>query len=175
MSLPMRNRHYIATSLAIIAVSACSSKSPSSGNADVKDDAPANVASDGRSDASTSNPPPGPSDPGSNDAGPPNTLAGCVAACEASHPAGLQLGQAIDACWVASCSPACTDDMVPTGEVYEPKVDGGSCGHVVKTPGQACSNCTATKCCAAWDGCFGDADCVALNECALDCHGRFGQ
>jgi hypothetical protein len=45
----------------------------------------------------------------------------------------------------------------------------GSCKNEVDTPSAACSQCTVDACCAEWDACFGDAECTALNACAVAC------
>lgn len=96
--------------------------------------------------------------------GPGGSVETCIAACEAKYPKGAKLGQAIDACWAKSC-PACqnmegTDLQTPTS---------GSCKNEVATPSAACSTCTARSCCTAWDACFSDAECTALNACSIAC------
>jgi hypothetical protein len=45
----------------------------------------------------------------------------------------------------------------------------GNCQNPVFTPNADCSQCTVDVCCDAWDGCFGDAECQALNACADAC------
>ena len=104
------------------------------------------------------------------------TLATCLVACEKAHPTGKTLGDAIDACWLEKCSPACTHDMhVNNGNTYSPALDAGSCATDVKTPAQGCSNCTVQSCCGAWDACFTNGDCKALNTCAIDCYSKYSQ
>jgi hypothetical protein len=58
--------------------------------------------------------------------------------------------------------------MESSGKLYGPT--RGSCRTDVKTPDAACSTCTAQKCCAAWDACFGDTECLALNQCSVACY-----
>jgi hypothetical protein len=40
----------------------------------------------------------------------------------------------------------------------------------VTTPSSDCSQCTVDKCCNAWDACFNDTDCSALNACSIACY-----
>ncbi len=91
----------------------------------------------------------------------------CVAKCEAAHPMGKSKGALIDQCWVAKCGSSC-ESLTSDGKNYGP--NSGSCQTSVSTPSAACSTCTAQKCCDAWDGCFKDADCAALNECTNQCY-----
>lgn len=76
------------------------------------------------------------------------------------------LGSAIDTCWSKSCSSECNG--IGTGKNEEP--DHGSCQNVVSTPAKDCSQCTVDHCCAAWDACFNDTDCTALNTCTNACY-----
>jgi hypothetical protein len=91
----------------------------------------------------------------------------CVAACEAKYPKGAQLGRAIDTCWQNRCdSCLAMDKGAPVGPDY------GSCKNEVYTPSSKCSTCTVKNCCTAWDACFSNAECVALNKCAIACSGN---
>lgn len=101
------------------------------------------------------------------------TQADCIYICEAHHPTGAQLAAQIDACWKAKCDPACTSGMVSNGTLYTPSDDAGACGQPVKTPGQACSDCTVANCCAEWDATFGSEDGKALNECVVACYAKY--
>lgn len=105
-------------------------------------------------------------------------LSTCLHSCEAAHPTGVKLGNAIDACWKEKCSPACTDDMVTSdGGTFLPDAnsDGGTCKSEVRTPAAACSTCTVTKCCDAWDACFTNAECQSLNRCSVECYSKYSQ
>jgi hypothetical protein len=93
-------------------------------------------------------------------------VAACLATCETQHPKGLALGKGIDKCWAASCATVC--DGIGTGTPKPPTA--GTCKNIVETPSAACSTCTVTSCCAAWDACFDDADCTALNTCSIACY-----
>lgn len=93
-------------------------------------------------------------------------VAACISACEAKYPAGTTLGKGIDACWAKNCSKECNN--IGTGAPKGPKT--GTCGHEVSTPSADCSQCTVDHCCAAWDACFGDAQCSALNTCSIACY-----
>jgi hypothetical protein len=93
-------------------------------------------------------------------------VAACISACEAKHPKGVQIGKAIDTCWSKSCPTEC--DGIGTGTT-KPAAHG-SCQNPVSTPSADCSQCTVDKCCAAWDACFDDADCSALNTCSIACY-----
>lgn len=102
----------------------------------------------------------------------------CIAYCEADFPAGHVKGQAIDTCWKASCDPSCTHmpDRLPGGQVTGPTAASTNrCVQQVLTPSPSCSDCNSTFCCAEWDGCFGDTECVALNQCAIKCFTDFAQ
>jgi hypothetical protein len=90
----------------------------------------------------------------------------CIAACEAKHPAAAKKNKEIDACFMASCAAAC-EKPDPDGQIHGPT--GTDCKSPVGTPSAACSTCVAKNCCAVWDGCFGDAECQALNACATAC------
>jgi len=68
--------------------------------------------------------------------------------------------------WSKSCSVECND--LGAGMQFPPA--HGSCKNVVETPGAACSQCTVDHCCAAWDACFDNADCTALNKCSIACY-----
>lgn len=103
--------------------------------------------------------------PGTNAQSGGGTVQDCIAACEAKHPQGAKLGKAIDTCWASSCT-ACL--AMEDGALKPPT--SGSCKTDVFTPSAACSTCTAQRCCSAWDACFGNADCVALNKCSVACY-----
>jgi hypothetical protein len=103
---------------------------------------------------------------GDTDAG--GGVAACLAACEAKYPAGVPKGDAIDACWKQNCYDPC-NGMAPSSTQFG--AQHGACKYDVKTPAAACSQCTVDKCCAAWDACFGDEDCAALNKCTIACYG----
>jgi hypothetical protein len=97
---------------------------------------------------------------------PSSAISDCIAACEGKWPAAATLGRAIDQCWSQSCSSTCQG--IGTGGALGP--DHGSCKTDVKTPSAACSTCTVQHCCAVWDACFSNADCVALNACSIACY-----
>jgi hypothetical protein len=104
--------------------------------------------------------------PSSSSGGTGNTTVDqCVAACEAKYPKGAQLGKAIDTCWQNNC-----DACLAMGKGAPQGPENGSCKTDVYTPSGACSQCTVDSCCAAWDACFGNADCVALNKCSVACY-----
>lgn len=169
------NKLYVVIALA--AVVACSSSKKQEG----ANDAPSGSAEDqgplpgDPADATASTPADSstPTDSGSPSDSGPKDLASCVAACEAAHVSGKKLGSAIDACWTSKCSPACTDDLAVDGGVFAPDTDASACQTDVKTPSAACSDCTAANCCAAWDACFSNADCIALNDCSVACYSTF--
>lgn len=93
-------------------------------------------------------------------------VAACISACEAKHPKGAQIGKAIDTCWSKSCPTECNG--IGTGAAKSPA--HGSCRNPVSTPSADCSQCTVDSCCSAWDACFDDADCSALNTCSIACY-----
>ena len=89
----------------------------------------------------------------------------CIAACEAKYPKGAQLAKAIDTCWENKC-----DSCLAMGKGTPTGPENGSCRTDVYTPSSACSQCTVESCCSAWDACFGNADCTALNKCTVACY-----
>ncbi|MDB4937848.1 MAG: hypothetical protein JWP87_4820 [Labilithrix sp.] len=95
-----------------------------------------------------------------------DTVQTCISACEAKYPKGAQIGKGIDQCWSKSCPKECSD--IGTGTVFSPK--NGSCQNPVSTPSAACSQCTVNRCCSAWDACFDDTQCSALNSCSIACY-----
>ena len=107
-------------------------------------------------------------DSGANDAssGGTDPVTACVAACEAQHPVGTQIGKGIDACWTKSCPMQCNG--IGVGQDKPPT--HGTCRNPVSTPAVDCSQCTVDKCCTAWDACFDNADCAALNKCSIACY-----
>jgi hypothetical protein len=123
--------------------------------------APRATAVDAGSDAPRRAAPPVPS------AAPPSgpTRTTCLAACGERNAAGKAKDDAIGACWSASCAGACTRDVVDAGLLG----DAGACALPVTTGDEACDRCTRERCCAAWDGCFGDEGCAAFNACARGC------
>ena len=90
----------------------------------------------------------------------------CISACEAKYPKGVAIGKGIDECWAKSCSTDCNG--LGAGMQFPPA--HGMCKNVVETPGAACSQCTVDHCCTAWDACFDNADCSALNQCSIACY-----
>jgi hypothetical protein len=90
----------------------------------------------------------------------------CISACEAKYPKGVAIGKGIDQCWAKSCSTDCNG--LGAGMQFPPA--HGTCKNVVETPGAACSQCTVDHCCTAWDACFDNADCSALNQCSIACY-----
>jgi hypothetical protein len=110
-----------------------------------------------------------PSDDGEPDAG------DCRTACETAHPAAVALDRAIVACWQASCAEACLDpdagapDGGDGGDTGAAPPDAGACSRPVATGNPSCDGCTTASCCRAWDGCFGDAECTALEACYRAC------
>jgi hypothetical protein len=93
-------------------------------------------------------------------------IAACIAACEGKHPTGVQIGKGIDQCWARSCATPCNG--IGQGQAKPPAM--GNCKNPVKTPSADCSQCTVDKCCTAWDACFDNADCAALNACSIACY-----
>jgi hypothetical protein len=89
----------------------------------------------------------------------------CVAACEAKHPQAAKLAKAIDTCWQNNC-----DSCLAMERGANQGPQSGSCQTDVYTPSADCSQCTVWNCCDAWDACFGNADCVALNKCSVACY-----
>jgi hypothetical protein len=90
----------------------------------------------------------------------------CISACEAKHPKGVLIGKGIDSCWSKSCPTECNG--IGTGAAKPPA--HGTCQNPVSTPSADCSQCTVDKCCTAWDACFDDTDCAALNACSVACY-----
>lgn len=93
-------------------------------------------------------------------------IAACISSCEAQHPKGAQIGKGIDQCWSNSCPTQCNG--IGAGKQKPPA--HGSCKNPVTTPSADCSQCTVDKCCKAWNACFDDADCSALNACSIACY-----
>jgi hypothetical protein len=108
-------------------------------------------------------------DAGAPDASPPpkKDVAACVAACEAKYPGGAAKSQMIDQCWADHCG-AC-QNMPTSGVTLKTPTSGASCQTGVYTPSADCSQCTTDWCCWAWDMCFNDAECTALNTCSVAC------
>lgn len=95
----------------------------------------------------------------------------CRQACEEAHPTGLAKDEAINSCWETFCVDPCIEERALDGGVVADGAapDGGTCRAEVVTISLDCDQCTNTSCCAAWDGCFEDAECTALNACYQDC------
>ena len=99
----------------------------------------------------------------------------CAEECRKAHPTGAAKDDAIDSCWEANCNDPCfgTGATIPDGGYPDAGVgtDGGMCQNEVEfdPPDPTCSACTQAYCCAAWDGCFNDDDCLALNDCYNAC------
>lgn len=122
-----------------------------------------------------------PKSDGGGDAGGEPTRDECIAACESKHAAGLAKDKAIDTCWSQSCKGPCIDgngmfdagipDAGDDAGDAAAAGDGGAgqCKNGVETGDDACNDCTSAFCCGAWDGCFDDQDCAALNECRSAC------
>lgn len=99
----------------------------------------------------------------------------CAEECRQAHPSGAAKDDAIDSCWEAKCDDPCfgSGASIPDGGYPDAGVgtDGGMCQNDVdfEPPDPTCSACTQAYCCAAWDGCFNDDDCLALNDCYNAC------
>lgn len=126
----------------------------------------------------------GPFQPLDPDVKQPQTKSQCIAACRTKHAAGFEKDKAIDQCWAASCVPACADGPLPEAGADAGDDAGDDAGLDAGAPGDAgapackndvatgdidCDRCTKERCCGAWDGCFDDADCRALNACIVEC------
>jgi hypothetical protein len=127
-----------------------------------------------------------PLDPDGNP--PPLTRSQCIATCRTQHGAGFDKDKAIDKCWETFCVPACADPPPgadagtdasladasddagdDAGDAAAPDAGAPACKNDVVTGAADCDLCTKQSCCAAWDGCFDDPDCVALNDCIQKC------
>lgn len=118
-------------------------------------------------------PPPG--DSGSPAPVVPPVVQSCLDKCTAKHPTGVALAAKIDECWATSCKDPCLLAGDPSGKVVGPDLlanDAGNCTQEVLTPFAACSTCTVTFCCKAWDDAFSNQDTRDLNECATACWGK---
>jgi hypothetical protein len=102
----------------------------------------------------------------------------CEQACEQDHPKGLVEDRALLSCWEAHCRTSCITPITQTADAGDAgdAGDGGavgdagsSCTTDVVTERSACDDCTRSHCCAVWDTCFQDPDCVALNACYQTC------
>jgi hypothetical protein len=153
----------IAATLALTAwITGCSGGDPTSGQPTTAPSLPNEpVTSGGGTTTSGSN-----GGTSSSSSGGSPSVDACISACEAQHPTAAAKGRAIDQCWAQSCSTSC--DGIGTGQDFGPTK--GSCQTDVKTPSAECSTCTVQHCCTAWDACFSDADCVALNACSVACY-----
>jgi hypothetical protein len=95
----------------------------------------------------------------------PQSTQSCREECEKEHPNGRKKSAAIDTCWKDHCQAACVDQTGASGTFP----DAGSCQGPVITPTPECDECTNANCCAAWDDCFADQECGALNACYIEC------
>lgn len=139
------------------------------------------ASTDAGSDATRPSTPKSDGGGGGGDAGGEPTRDECIAACESKHAAGLAKDKAIDTCWSQSCKGPCIDgngmfdagipDAGDDAGDAAAAGDGGAgqCKNGVETGDDACNDCTSAFCCGAWDGCFDDQDCAALNECRSAC------
>lgn len=97
----------------------------------------------------------------------------CETKCFQDHPAGEKLYDAIDVCWEAKCKGPCVDEngMFDAGADAADAGDGAVlCGtEVTSGVDMSCDQCTDAFCCADWQGCFKNDDCIALNECLSEC------
>jgi hypothetical protein len=106
------------------------------------------------------------------------TPASCRDTCAQDHPNGVALDLAITQCWQASCAGPCIAEDAgviarpDAGDAGDAGLDAGvspACQKPVVTDTAACDVCTKASCCQAWDACFGDAECTALNACVAAC------
>ncbi len=109
--------------------------------------------------------------PGPNRAAPPEEVAEapktCRERCTEAHPTAAAKDRAIETCWSTHCAGPCFEGLSDDAEAGAP--DAGSCAAPVVTVSSSCDRCTSAACCAAWDGCFQDAECSALNDCYRQC------
>ncbi len=111
------------------------------------------------------------------------TLATCIAACEAKHPASATLNAKLDStCMLGSCEPVCNGLGTGKGVGADPDA-GAVCdtaaanSYPIVTPSAACSTCLATTpaCCTLWISIFGSVDGQALNACSNKCYSDFSK
>ena len=93
----------------------------------------------------------------------------CREQCEEAHPTGLPRDEAVNSCWDTHCLGPCIEQIPDDGGIDGAAPDGGTCTSPVVTISLACDQCTNTFCCAEWDGCFQEPECVALNACYQQC------
>lgn len=94
----------------------------------------------------------------------------CRDECAEAHPTGLPKDEAINSCWRTFCSDPCIEELPADGGGVDGAArDGGTCVSPVVTVSLACDDCTSTSCCASWDDCFQDPECIALNACYQQC------
>lgn len=96
----------------------------------------------------------------------------CRELCEEAHPTALPKDEAVNSCWEMNCSGPCIEETTtPTdgGTDGDGGADAGACLSPVVTISESCDQCTILRCCAAWDGCFQDPECSALNACYQKC------
>ena len=140
-------------------------------------DATKAAAADSGADAPGAN---RPAPAGDNDASDPST---CRDRCAAAHPAAVLEDKAIDTCWRKYCQAPCIDETPDIGDAgavvgdggdggnASPGADAGTCKSNLVTDTASCDQCTGTFCCTAWDGCFQDPECSALEACYQQCVG----
>jgi hypothetical protein len=90
----------------------------------------------------------------------------CYDTCANAHPTGAEIMWAFWDCSDASCAAACGG---AGGDAdTDADADGDADGDVDPT-GDPCLDCAAAACTALYTQCASSADCIALNECELDC------
>lgn len=101
------------------------------------------------------------------------TATDCETKCFQDHPTGEMRYDAIDVCWEAKCKGPCVD----SSGMFDAGADAGDAGdgavlcgtEVTSGVDMACDQCTDAFCCAEWQGCFKNDDCIALNDCLSEC------
>jgi hypothetical protein len=83
----------------------------------------------------------------------------CISACMTAHPTGATLLGTLSTCVEGSCGAACGGPSSPSTP--------SACGFGSGDP--TCDACLDTSCCGDANACLGDADCIALLECAEPC------
>ena len=96
----------------------------------------------------------------------------CIELCRQDHRSAVAKDEAVVACWESRCEAPCVLGERTDAGAMEDAGDAGSgpsCTSEVITPSLACDQCTRTSCCDAWDACFQDPECAALNACYQAC------
>ena len=93
----------------------------------------------------------------------------CREQCEEAHPTGLPKDEAVNSCWETHCNVPCIEQLPGDGGIDGAAPDGAACESPVVTVSVACDECTNAFCCGAWDGCFQEPECAALNACYQQC------